>query len=328
MLDRVGPLSLASVVASVLLVGALAACGGGEPASTNGVGGGPVEVVASTALLAEFARAVGGDDVTVETLIPAGVDAHSFEPRPGAAATVSEADLVLVNGYRLEEGLLDIIVTNLRTGTPLVATAAGIEALSDAHEDGDAPPASPVASGFAPIESSLAFAEGDPHAWLAVPNAVRYVENVRDALAAVDPAHTASYGERADRTIEELRALDEELRASMLAVPPERRQIVVFHDAFAYFGREYGFEVVAALTANPNRQPSARDLAAVIEVVRSLEIGTVFAESQFPSLLIDAVASETGARVLTLHSQPGAGIEDYAALMRANAEALVEGLSD
>jgi ABC-type Zn uptake system ZnuABC Zn-binding protein ZnuA len=273
-------------------------------------------------VIAEFAREVGGDAIDVTALIPPGVDVHSFEPPTQVAASVVEADLVLVNGYSLEEGLLSIVVENVRAGVPVVAASAGLEARTTTDTD---QPSSLVSSDG--DVDPLTFAVGDPHFWLSVPNAIGYVERIRDALVATDEANAEGYRERASALIARLEALDGEIRAQLASVPEARRQIVVFHDAFEYFAAEYGFEIAASLApGNPNQQPSARDVASVVEVVRALDVGAVYREPQFSSPLIEAVASETGARVLTLASLPGPGAETYEAMMRADAQALVDGL--
>jgi zinc/manganese transport system substrate-binding protein len=173
----------------------------------------------------------------------------------------------------------------------------------------------------------LAFADGDPHLWLDVANAIRYVENIRDALTEIDPPHAAGYRQRATAYSVELSELDAWIRETLSVVVPERRKIVVFHDSFQYFSRAYGFELTAAvLPASPSQQVSAAALVEVIEIVERERLPAVYREPQFSGQLLDVVARETGARVLTLHAALGAGVDGYAELMRANARALVEGL--
>ncbi len=296
---------------------ALTACGeGGEAASREAVDGKP-QVVASTALIAEFASRVAGGDASVKALVPPGVDIHSYEPSPAAARRIAEAQLVLVNGYRLEEALLDVIVANRSAGVPLVAVSRGIrlpERDGEDEREHDEP-------------EGLVFADGDPHLWLDVANAIRYVETIRDALIDIDPPHAGRYRERAAEYVAELRDLDVWIRDTLSVVVPERRKIVVFHDAFQYFSRSYGFELTAAvLPASPTQQVSAAALVDVIEIVERERLPAVYREPQFSGQVLDVVARETGARVLTLYATFGAGVDEYAELMRANARALVDGL--
>ena len=247
-------------------------------------------MVASTAVLADLAGQLAGDDAAVFAVIPAGADTHGFAPSPDAARRVAEADVVIVNGYGLEGSTLDVILANVDESAALVVAAAGIAPLDGAD------PGSRAA-----IE--LARVEGDPHLWLSVRNAMLYLQNIAAALVAADPEHAAGYREREERALAELQALDEEVRAAVAAIPRERRTLVVFHDAFRYFAAAYGLELVAVvLPANPGQQASAGDLAAIIELVRKRRIPAIYAEPQFASDALDTVADETGARVLTLYS--------------------------
>jgi ABC-type Zn uptake system ZnuABC Zn-binding protein ZnuA len=285
-------------------MGALAAaCGDSE-----GSDGRPV-VLASTALIAEFADHVVGEDARVETLIPSGVDLHSYEPPTDVARKVVRADLLLVNGCNLEGGLLNVIFENRRDEALLVVVSSG----------GD--------RDFATAEEA-ARADCDPHMWLDVSAAMRYVANIRGALSVVDPAHADGYAERADGYLRELGALDAELRLTLSALPPSRRRIVVLHDAFSYFAEAYEFELVASvLPRGSGQEPSAAAVAALVELVRREGVPAVFREPQFASRAVELVAEESGARVLTLFSAPLPGAaESYVELMRANARALVEGL--
>lgn len=292
----------------------LAACGGDDG---DGEPDGRPRVLASTAIIAEFARQVAGDDAVVTTLIPVGVEVHAFEPTTDAARRIAEADLIFVNGYNLEAGVLDVIVENRASDAALVVVSEGISPLraggvNDAGDPGD-----------------LLFAAGDPHMWLDVENAERYVDRIRRALVEVDPAHAGGYERRAGAYVEELRTLRAELEETIGAIPASRRKLVVFHDAFRYFAQAFQFELVAAVSpANPNQEPSPRDVADTINTVEREGVPAVFREPQFSSQVLDLVAEETGVRVLTLYSVPiGGEASSYAEMMRANARALVDGLA-
>ncbi|MEZ4503429.1 MAG: metal ABC transporter substrate-binding protein [Dehalococcoidia bacterium] len=336
------------LVVGAFLVSALVSACGDSTDGGDDDGGERLSVVASTALIAEFAREVGGDAIDVQALIPAGVDVHSFEPSTRVAAEVASADLVLVNGYNLEEGLLAIVVENVGDGVPVVAVSAGLEPRApveghehehegeqhededpegEEHEDDHHEGEEHDDEVMSEAVDALTFAEGDPHFWLSVPNVISYVEHIRDALVATDEANADSFNERASAYIARLEAVDDEIRDQMAAIPEGAREIVVFHDAFGYFAAEYGFEIAGSLApGNPNQQPSAQDVAEVVEIVEEHGVPAIYAEPQFSSPLIEAVASETDTRVLVLHSQPGPDAETYEAMMRANAQALVEGL--
>ena len=304
----------------VLLLGSACGSSGQEDAGGDGI-----SVVTTTPLLAEFAGRVVGEDASVSALIPRGVDLHSWQPSTGAARDVAEADVLVVNGHNLEESLLSIVEENAGDGVPIVVASAGLDALEGGHdhegEDADHADEQHAAD-------DLVTAPGDPHFWLSVPNAVRYVENIRDGLAAADPDHAEGYQSRAEEFIAELQALDAEVRSTLEAIPAEARKIVVFHDAYEYLAHEYGFEVAAAVApANPNQETSAQAIAAIVDEVRSLGVGAVYKEPQFSAQSLDLIAQETGVRVLALHSTLGDDTPTYAEMMRANAQALVDGLA-
>lgn len=323
--QRIRPLSRAALAAALVATIALAsACTSERPAERD-----RLRVVTSLPLLAEFAARVGGDAVQVTSVVPLGVDEHSYQPPPSAARDVAQADIVFVNGYGLEQTLLALIVNNVRAGVPVVPAARTLAPLADDHdheEDGHAADGHGAEVDTGALDPAVS-AEGDPHFWLAVPNAIAYVETIRDAFVAADAANEAGYRERADALIAELRALDEEIRAALETVPEGRRKIVVFHNAFAYFADAYGFEVFESVApANPNQQASAQEIAGIIRSLREAGVPALYAEPQFSAQALQAIASETGTRVLVLHSIPGGDVPTYAAMMRANAAALVDGL--
>jgi manganese/iron transport system substrate-binding protein len=309
---------------------ALAACGDGSDsgAPSDGDEARP-RVVATTGILREFTERVAGDDASVTGIIPPGVDLHSFQPSTRVARDVAEADLLIVNGYNAEEGLLEIVRENRADDAPIVVAAAGLAVL-----DGERSPSLDA--------RDLITAPGDPHLWLDATNAIRYVENIRDALVDVDPEHAAGYESRAAAYVERLRTLDAEVRAAVAQIPERQRQLVVFHDSFRYFAAAYGLELVAAvLPAGAGQEPSAADVAAIVEAVREAAVPAVYTEPQFDAGVLELAAEESGARVLTLYSgafdggafdagEGGAAdapaIGDYEAMMRANAAALLDGL--
>ncbi len=177
-------------------------------------------------------------------------------------------------------------------------------------------------------EHELAVADGDPHMWLTVPNAMVYVRNIANALVAADPDNAAAYREREAAYLAELQALDEEVRAAIAGIPQDHRVLIVYHDAFQYFAAEYGLELAATLLpGNPSQQASAAAVAEIIEIVGDRHVGAVYREPQFAAEAIEAIAQEAGVRALTLYSAAFTDeVDSYVKLMRANANALVDGL--
>ncbi|MDA0301375.1 MAG: zinc ABC transporter substrate-binding protein [Chloroflexi bacterium] len=311
-------LAVLTFLASSVLV--LAGCSGSSGELAEGE---RLRVVATTAILGDFARQVAGPDADVSVVIPAGVDVHSFEPSPSVARDIAGAHVVILNGYHLEESVLNIVAENKARGATVVIAAKGLEARAGGHEDEDEHDEKPL-KGL----DKLATAEGDPHLWLSVAGARKYVENIRDGLASADKAHAAGYGERASKYLESLTALEAEIRETVAKVPQDRRQIVAFHDAYGYFGDAYGFTLTAAvLPGGANQQVSAQKIAEVVAAVRKAGVKTIYRETEFDPAVVEAIAKETGTRVLTLYSIYAGPVTDYAGMMRANAKALVDGLA-
>ena len=307
---RRSTLALLLMLLGTALLGA-ATCAGDDGGDEDG----RLRVVASTAIIADFVRQIAADDVDLFTVIPSGGDVHGFAPSPQVARRVAEADVVIVNGYNLEEGVLDVILENRDADADLVIASAGLTPIGGERPDAD---------------EDLVAAEGDPHLWLDVRNAMVYVENIADALVDADLGNAAQYRAREEDYLAELRKLDEEVRAAVAEIPSPRRTLVVFHDAFQYLAAAYGLELAAAvLPASPTQQASAGDVAAIIELVEERAVPAVYREPQFAAKALEAIAGETRARVLPLYS--GAFTDEvasYVELMRANAASLLDGLGN
>lgn len=255
-----------------------------------------LRAVTSLELLADFVRQVGGERVEVNALLPSGADPHTYELPPGRVADIAEADIVFVNGLGLEGNLLDVIEEN--------ASGAVVE-----------------------LSEGLTTLDGNPHLWLDVRLAARYVERVRDELIGLDPAGRAAYEANAAAYLDQLGALDRELEAAVQTIAPERRKLVTFHDAFRYLAARYGLEVVAVVVPSPGQEPSVRDIAELTETLRSEDVPAAFKEPQFNSDVLEAAASDAGVRVLDLLSDAYIeGVNSYLELMHFNLRQLQEGL--
>lgn len=290
----------------------LAACAGAPP-----VAGGKLAVVASTTLIGDVLRQVGGDRIAVTTLLPVGADPHSFEPRPRDMAALADAGLVFVNGLGLEEALRPALDANV-TGT-VVEVSQGITPL-------------PFNGGRAGEDGAGAHATGDPHTWTDPNNVIVWTENIAAALSDADPANAATYRANADAYSVELRALDAWVRGQTAQVPPDRRKLVTDHAVWGYFADEYGFEtvglVVAALSAGA--APSAQELARLEDAIRQQAVPAVFVGTTVNPALSEQVAGDTGAKLVTLYTdslgEPGRGPTSYLDFMRYNVNAIVAAL--
>lgn len=286
----------------ILTLAALAACS--TPASPSTSGG--LSVVATTSLIGDAARRVGGPRVTVRVLLPIGADPHAYDPRPQDVAALANAQIVLVNGFDLEATL-----------QPLLADAKNVVVVSDGI---DALP-------FAGEEGGL-----DPHVWQDPNNVIVWTRNIADAFAQADPAHADEYQVNAEAYIAELTSLDAWIRERVAEIPEANRKLVTDHEAFGYFAARYGFEQVGTVipSLSTGAAPSARELAALEDAIRSSGVKAVFVGSTVSPDLSRRVADDTGVRLVSLFtgslSAAGGGAETYLDMIRYNVNAIVEAL--
>jgi zinc/manganese transport system substrate-binding protein len=266
-----------------------------------------LNVVASFSILGDLVKNVGGDKVDVATLVGPNGDVHVYAPAPSDAKKNADARLLVVNGLGLE-GWLPRLVQSAGSKATIVTASNGI----------------------APLQLG---SDADPHAWQSVPNVRIYVANIRDALIAADPAAAAVFRANADRYLSELDALDAEVRAAIAKIPPERRKVITTHNAFGYFAAAYGVDFVAPVGVSTESEPSARDIATLIQQIKAAKIPAVFLENLSDDRLIRRIAAETGAKAggtlysdsLTDEKGPA---PTYIALVRHNIKALTSALGN
>jgi ABC-type Zn uptake system ZnuABC Zn-binding protein ZnuA len=298
------------VLAAVLLL-ALPPC----PTSASPAPTATVPIVTSTSVLADFVANVGGDRIQVRPLAPTGTDAHTFQPPPASITALAKARLIFFNGAGLEEWWNKTIKSAGRRDVQVIELSRGLTTLA-------LPGGSQKAGASA--------GEPDPHVWLDPILVQTYVERIRDALTQADSAGGDEYAVRAKAYQAKLAELDAWIRAEVEVVPPERRKLVTFHDAFQYFARRYGFTVKGFVVASPGKEPSAKSLADLARRIKQEEIPAVFAEADFNPKLLEVLAHDTGVRIVTnlydesLTSGPPAAT--YLALMRHNVTTIVNAL--
>jgi ABC-type Zn uptake system ZnuABC Zn-binding protein ZnuA len=290
---------VAAVLGATLLAGCSAAGSGGTPSGPPGDAD-AIEVVASTTVLADLVRQVGGSHVIVTSLVPPGGEVHTFDPTPADIARVADADLVVMNGLGLDDWVADL------------ATASGSEApvLRVGEEIGGAT---------------------DPHLWMDVRNGIRYVARIGDELSRVDVANATSYGDQARAYTERLTELDGWAREQLAAIPAERRKVVSFHDALPSFAEAYGLDIVGTVVDAPGQDPSAGEIAGLIDEIRASGATALFGEAQFNPELARTIAEEAGITVVTdlyTDSLGDAPADTYEGMIRSDVEKVVEALRE
>ncbi|CAM3220063.1 zinc ABC transporter substrate-binding protein AztC [Paracoccus nototheniae] len=283
----------------------------------------PRDVVATFSIIGDLAQQVGGDRITLHTLVGSDADAHVYEPRPADAMALARADVVLTNGLGFE-GFLDRLIAASGTDAAVVTLTERAEVLEDPagghyHYEGD--------------QAIWHAGAHDPHAWQSVPNARAYVASIADAFCTADAMGCDTYRGNADRYNAELDMLDAEIRTAVEAVPADRRTVVVAHNAFRYFETEYGVTFLSPQGVSTESEASAADVAGLIREIRDQKAGAIFAENISDTRLLDRIAAETDLPLAgTLYSDalsgPDGPAPDYLSMMRHNARAITAALAE
>ena len=261
------------------LLVAASACGvedGGVTAA-----GGDRRVVTTVSPLTSIVSNVVGDRARVTGIVPEGTNSHTFEPPPSAAKVLADADVVFLNGLKLENPTRDLATRSRRAGAETVEL--GSQALAPGEEIYD----------FSfPREGG----KPNPHLWTNPPMVRRYAEIVRDTMTRRDPAGATTYQRNAAAYGARVEALDVALRAATATLPAERRRLLTYHDAYAYFAREYGWTVIGAIQVSDFEEPGPREVAALIDQVRAEGVPAIFGSEVFPSPVLERIGREAGVR--------------------------------
>ena len=306
----------------------------------------PIPVVATFSILGDMVKQIGGEHVVVTTLVGPDGDAHMYQPTPADARAISEARVLVVNGLQFEGWLDRLIEASDFRGVQVVATD-GIEPMAYEHgadvhaRDGEAGH-DPHAEG-GDHDGHDTHAEGDdhdghdhgaldPHVWQSLRDAAVYVDNITAALARADPGNAGVFYRNRAAYVDALEALDTRISEIVARLPAESRTVVTSHDAFAYFGRDYGLTFIAPQGLSTESETSAQDVARLIRQIRDDGIRAVFIENIGDPRLLKRIADETGAVIGgTLYpgalSGPNGPAPTYLDMMRHNAMTLAHALA-
>lgn len=262
---RVASVVAVAVVCGAVLVFGLPGCSSGPPAFDKP----PVRVVVTTTMVADLVQRVGGDRVTVDTLMGPGVDPHRYQPTAGDRKKIESAHLVFFNGLHLE-GKMTETFEKSRGRIRGYAVTDRIDKAQLRHADVDG-------------------GEHDPHVWFDVLLWSKCIDPVKDAFVALDPAGKDTYEKNATAYRTELEMLDKEVRAEVAKVPESKRKLVTSHDAFGYFGRAYGFEVKGLQGVSTASETSTKDRKELAKYLGENKIPAVFTETSVPDEGLKAV---------------------------------------
>ena len=301
-------------VAGVALVLSLAAgaCGSGGEAADDPA---KLNVVTTVSPITSIVSSVAGGLVEVRGLVPEGTNSHTFEPPPSAARTLARADVVFVNGLKLEDPTQELAADNLKAGAEVVALG-----------DRTIGPDRYLYDFSFPREAG----KPNPHLWTNPPFAKDYARIVRDTLSARDPAHAGQYGANYERFAAKVDELDAAMKAASATVP--KRELLTYHDAYAYFAEHYGWKVIGAIQVSSFEEPTPREVASLIQQVRQVGVPAIFGSEVFPSPVLARIGSEAGVRYVDklrdddLPGEPGDPDHSWLGLMKFDFVTMVESL--
>jgi len=297
-----------SLLFTVLLVG-MALCG--AEARLN--------VLAMNPLLADLAKQVGGDAISVTSLIPPGQDLHEFSPSPGDISQVRHARIVFLSGLGLEAGFLAKLQSDSQSGPLFVSLGDAIPPMASlAHDDAHDHDHGENAHGTM-----------DPHWWQSISNVRIAVRVIRDTFIAADPSQTQTFQTRAATFDRQLGELSRWIRVTVAAIPRDRRILVTSHDAFGYFARDYGFTVRPVSGLSTEDKPSSQSVRVLIAAIKSDQVGAIFLENAENPKVLTEITRETGARIGGTLYAGSLGTKEattYEDMMRHNVTTIVKGL--
>jgi ABC-type Zn uptake system ZnuABC Zn-binding protein ZnuA len=274
-------------------------------------------VVSTVSPITSLVQNIGGTRIDLEGIVPEGTNSHTFEPAPSIAAVLSRADLIVVNGLFLEEPTIELARANQKAGS--VILVLGDRALSEEEWVFD-----------------FSFPESDghpnPHLWTAPHLALKYAEFIRDGLAGLDPDNAGYYNQNYEALADRIADLDRRIAQSVETIPPQNRRLLTYHDSFPFFGSRYGLEIIGAVQPSDFGEPSAREVANLIDQIRSTDVPAIFGSEVFPSPIMEQIARESGAEFVDqlrdddLPGGPGDAEHTYLGLMAANLKIMAPAL--
>ncbi len=321
----------------------LAGCGnsGSNGAASNSTAGSEtsgtskLHIITSFYPMEEFTSKVAGNLADVEVLIPPGTEPHDWEPTPQDIAKMTEANMIVYNGAGME-GWIDQVKDSLGSNGPvLVEASKGVQILEGTEEEdheheGEAGDHSEEAADHS--EEGHDHGGFDPHVWLSPKQAQTEVKNIEAALVQLDPTHADQYKQNADAYIKELTQLDNDYKTGLSSA--KRKDFITQHAAFAYMARDYGLTQVPISGLSPEQEPTAAQMAKVVDFAKQHNVKTIFFETLVSPKIAETIANEVGAKTAVLNPLEGltddqvkAG-ENYITVMRENLKGLEQALNE
>lgn len=303
-------------VSALTLVAALglSACGS---SSSSASGDGRLTIATTVAPITSIAANIAGDRADVVGIVPEGTNSHTFEPPPQTAKLLETADVVLVNGLKLEEPTFELAEANAKDGSEIVKIGEQVLPESDYIYDFSFPKED---------------GKPNPHLWTDPTYAIKYAEVIAATLARRDPANAAYYTANKDKFVAKATALGDALRKDQATVPAGGLELLTYHDAYAYFAKTFGWKVIGAVQPSNFEDPQPKEIARLVDQIKAEKVPVIFGSEVFPSKVLEQIAAETGARYEDtlrdddLPGAPGEAEHSWLGLMRYDYRTMVSGL--
>lgn len=306
---------MAGVTALSIAALALAACTSSGASSDGGSG---LPIVATTVSpITSIASSIGGDRIQIEGIVPEGTNSHTYEPAPQVAELLSKADLVLVNGLKLEDPTVELARENMKDGASIVEIGTSVIPESDYIYDFSFPKED---------------GKPNPHLWTDPLYAIKYAALIRDEFSRLDPQNASYFSANYDAFAAQATALADALRADQKTVPDGNLKLLTYHDAYAYFAKDFGWKVIGALQPKSFDDPTPAEVAALIDQVKAENVPTIFGSEVFPSKVLKEIGDATGARYEEslrdddLPGVPGDPEHSWLGLMKYDYRTMINGL--
>jgi ABC-type Zn uptake system ZnuABC Zn-binding protein ZnuA len=291
----------------------LAACGGSNGAASDG----RLRVVTTVSPITNIVANIAGDLAVIEGVVPEGTNSHTFEPAPSTARLLADADVIYVNGLELEVPTVELARQNLDADADIVSLGERTIEPDDYIYDFSFP-----AAGGKP----------NPHLWTHPLLALRYAEVVADDLAERDPDNAPAYEANLEAFEQRIRDFDDALRHAIATVPAANRKLLTYHDSFAYFAADYGWDVIGAIQPSDFEEPTPKEVAALIDQIRAENVPAIFGSEVFPSPVLAQMGREAGVRYVDtlrdddLPGEPGDVEHSLIGLLKADYLTIVHAL--
>ena len=294
----------------------MAGCG---DRAANGVeaADGRLAVGTTVAPITSIAANIGGDRVKITGIVPEGTNSHTFEPKPSVAELLSGLDVLFVNGLKLEEPTKELAEENLGDGAEIVEL--GTKSIPERE----------YAYDFSFPKSG---GKPNPHLWTDPLYALKYAAIIRDTLSGRDAGNASYYAANYDRFKSNVDAFDQAMRASFATIPRARRKLLTYHDAYAYFGRDYGWDIIGAIQVSDFEDPTAKEVAGLIDQVKAAKVPAIFGSEVFPSPVLEQIGKEAGVKYVDvlrdddLPGEPGEPEHSWMGLMHFDYVTMTEAM--